>query len=226
VQGAANLLGVAIERSRREAELRRALEHHDLLLREADHRVKNSLQLVASLLTLQRLRLADTDAAAALDDAVARVHAVAMAHRALLQSRDLATIAIDGMLADLCAHVGQLSESVTITCAAPTGLDMDVERAIPLGLIVSELLTNAVRHAYPEGASGTVAVTVSADDGTLTIAVADAGVGAGPDAVHGRGLGTTIVNALARQIGARLETRSAAGAGTVVTLRLARRAAA
>jgi two-component sensor histidine kinase len=226
VQGAANLLGVAIERSRREAELRRALEHHDLLLREADHRVKNSLQLVASLLTLQRLRLADTDAAAALDDAVARVHAVAMAHRALLQSRDLATIAIDGMLADLCAHVGQLSESVTITCAAPTGLDMDVERAIPLGLIVSELLTNAVRHAYPEGASGTVAVTVSADDGTLTIAVADAGVGAGPDAVHGRGLGTTIVNALARQIGARLETRSAAGAGTVVTLQLARRAAA
>ena len=222
MQGAANLLGVAIERNLRQADLLRALETHDLLLREADHRVKNSLQLVASLLALQRSRLANTDAATALDDAIARVHAVASAHRALLQSRDLKTIAVDEMLADLCAHVGQLSTTVTITCTAPERLDMDAERAIPLGLIVSESLTNAVRHAYPDGAAGTVDVTVTAEDNTLAITVTDAGIGAEPDALHGRSLGTTIINALSRQIGARLDIGSLAGVGTVVTLELPR----
>lgn len=218
LQGAANLLGVAVERGRREAELRRALETHDLLLREADHRVKNSLQLVASLLALQRGRLAGSEAAAALDDAIARVHAIARAHRALAVGRDLRTIALDGMLADLCQHVGQLGASVTIVSDVPAGLEMDAERAIPLGLIVSELLTNAVRHAYPDGADGIVTVTVTPTRDEIVVAVADRGVGLDPARQSDRNLGSTIVQALTRQIGARLGVTTEPGKGTTATL--------
>lgn len=224
LQGAANLLGLAVERARREAELHAAFDRHDSLMREADHRVKNSLQLVASLLTLQRGRMSSPDAAEALDDAVARVHAIARAHRALLQGRDLRTLPLDEMVRDLCAHLGQLSPQVQVRCAASDGLEMDAERAIPLGLIVSELLTNAVRHAYPEGAPGEVTVTAARSNGCISIVVADAGIGAPAEPPASRSLGSTIVQALARQIGARLDVASAPGQGTIVTLLLPRRA--
>lgn len=225
LQNAANLLGLAVERARRETELRHALASHETLLREADHRVKNSLQLVASLLTLQRGRLlAGTEAVAALDDAIARVHAIARTHRALLRGRDMRTLPLGDMLRELCDHVDQLSHHVQVRCSATEALEMDAERAIPLGLIVSELLTNAVRHAYPGGTPGTVDVAATGLDGTVSILVSDAGVGISSDPAAPASLGTTIIQALVRQIGAQFETVSSAGVGTTVTLRLPRRA--
>src|SRR6185312_10131951 len=116
LQAAANLLGVAIERRRREAELEQSLQARELLLREADHRIKNSLQLVVSLLSMQRSRLPDNETAAAIDDAIGRVRAVAEAHRALHQSRDLRTVSFDQMLRDLCRHIGELSPTTAIAC--------------------------------------------------------------------------------------------------------------
>ncbi len=223
MQAAANLIGLAIERARRNEELTAALESRDLLLREADHRVKNSLQLVASLLILQRSRLADEEAAAALDDAIARVRAVAETHRALQQSKDLRTIALGDMLPDLCAHVGLLSTTVQIRCHVPDRLEMDAERAIPLGLIVTELLTNAVRHAYPSGAQGFVELSAEGLDGEVLIGVSDAGAGTAPEVSGSGSLGTTIIRALTKQIGAQLEVVSLQGNGTRVTLRLPRR---
>jgi two-component sensor histidine kinase len=224
IQGAANLVGLAVERARRNQQLRTALESRDLLLREADHRVKNSLQLVASLLILQRSRLSDEEAAGALDDAIARVCAVAETHRALQQSKDLRTIALGDMLPDLCAHVGLLSNKVKIHCHTVDRLEMDAERAIPLGLIVTELLTNAVRHAYPSAADdGHVEVSADVLQGELLISVSDTGRGVPPETSSAGSLGTTIVRALTKQIGAQLELESSPGQGTKVTLRLPRR---
>lgn len=220
LQTAANLLGLAVERSRREAELEAALAARDLLLREADHRIKNSLQLVASLLSMQRSRLADVDPVAAFDGAIGRVRAIAEAHRALFQSRDLRSVAFGRMLADICAYVGALSPVVTIHCNGEDGLDIDAERAIPLGLIINELLTNAVRHAYPDGAEGKITARADRDGADLRVVIADAGVGIDPDRPVARTLGTTIVGSLARQIGASCETASQPGEGTSVTLRL------
>ena len=220
LQAAANLLGVAIERSRREAELAQALEARDLLLREADHRIKNSLQLVASLLSMQRGRLSDAGHVAAFDAAISRVRAVAEAHRALFQSRDLRQVEFGRMLADICAHVGALTPAVTLdfTCGEP--VEVDVERAIPLGLVANELLTNAVRHAYPAGGPGTVSARLDRDGADLLVVVADQGVGIAAGGPASRTLGTTIVSALVKQIGARVETASAPDAGTTVTLRM------
>ena len=177
LQAAANLLGVAIERCRREAELERSLQVRELLIREADHRIKNSLQLVVSLLSLQRSKLPDAQATAALDSAIGRVRAVAEAHRALHQSKDLTTIAFDQMLRDLCHHTGELSPATAITCNADENIEIDAERAIPLGLIVSELLTNAARHAYPEGTAGTIEAGARRTPDHLEVTVTDRGVG-------------------------------------------------
>lgn len=224
LQAAANLVGVAIGRGRREEELREALRARDLLVREADHRIKNSLQLVASLLALQRSKVADPAAAAALTEAIARVRAVGESHRALHRSADLTTVDLARMLGDLATHVGQLVASARVECQAEEGVEIDAERAIPLGLVVSELLTNAARHAYGGGEGGVVWVRAATVDGQVEVTVSDEGVGMDPEAPRTESLGTTIVRALTRQIGAELILSSAPGCGTTVTLRLPRKA--
>ena len=221
LRASANLLGVAIERANREAELQQEAKRREILAREADHRIKNSLQLVASLLTLQRARLRDPQAVAALDEAIARVMAVAESHRALQQSADLRTISLEAMLTDLCGHVAQLSDTIAVGCSCEHGIELDAERAIPLGLIVSELVTNAFRHAYPDGQRGMVRLRATTTGESVEIIIADDGVGMDEaDSGKDGSLGVTIVNSLVRQIGAELSVRSGQGQGTVVTLRL------
>ncbi len=225
MQAAANLIGVAVERWRRVNELEGALSTHGVLLREADHRIKNSLQLVASLLSLQRSKLTDAGALAAIDSAISRVGAVAETHRALNRSNDLRTVGFGKMLADLCAHTAQLNPLMTVQCGNDAALPLDAERAIPLGLIVSELLTNASRHAYPEGQPGTIEARAVVDGELLNVSVADVGVGVElPQTPRPGTLGSTIVQALSRQIGAEIRTISQAGQGTTVQVRLPLRA--
>lgn len=226
LQAAADLIGLALERSRRAKELEAATEAQGTLMREADHRIKNSLQLIAALLDLQRTRLTDPNASKALQEAIVRVRAVATTHRALHQSADLSTIDLGRMLADLCEHVEALAPHVRITYAAPKRLDLDAERAIPLGLIVSELLTNAVRHAWPEGQAGTLAASADEKEGAIAISIIDDGEGMQGGESAESGLGHTIVEALTRQIGAELDVSSAPGRGTKVTLKMPREAAA
>jgi PAS domain S-box-containing protein len=212
------------ERRLREDRLHEAAQARELLVREADHRIKNSLQLVGSLLGLQRSRLSDADAMAALDGAIARVMAISQAHKALHQSVDLRHVALDEMLRDLCAHVGTLNPAITFRCDCPPALELDTERAIPLGLAVSELLTNAARHAYPS-ASGEVLVGASLAGERVEIVVSDNGVGMALAAAPRASLGSTIVRALVAQIGADMAVTSAPGQGTRTVLRFPARPA-
>jgi PAS domain S-box-containing protein len=219
---------VAAERRLRDSEavhrataerLQAAMDARDVLMHEADHRIKNSLQLVVALLRLQIGRIADADAKTALRAAMARVDAVADAHLALQQSPDLRTVELGRMLAELCVRVGSLHPNVATRHDTGDGLPLDAERAIPLGLIASELLTNALRHAFPAGRTGTVALTLTVADGALAMTIADDGMGLPP--TTGRaGLGTSVVDTLARQIGATVTRRSKAGEGTTILVRL------
>lgn len=203
-----------------QAALRQALEARRLLHVEADHRIKNSLQLVGGMLALQRRRLADPAAAEALDAAISRVQAVADAHRALNGSPDLRTVLIGPMLDDLCRHAAALNPHLAFSREGGEATALDAERAIPLGLICSEVLTNASKYAYPDGQDGPVHVRVEqAADGMLAITIADHGVGLDPGANSPDGLGATIVAALARQIGAEFSL-AGSGAGTTATVRL------
>jgi len=214
------VVGDVTERREREEALEEALRARDVLMHEADHRIKNSLQLVASLLQLQVSRADTVEIRQALADAVARVDAVANAHLALQRSPDLRSMDIDRMLADLCERMGALNPSIAMQCRAETGVCLDAEQAIPLGLIASELLTNALRHAYPAGTEGEVALSIRQDGGRLLMIVADGGAGlSGP--ARKPGLGTSVVATLARQIGATVTTHSHPGEGTVVTVAMA-----
>ena len=215
------------ERRRREDALQAALASQDQLMRardvlmhEADHRIKNSLQLVVSLLQLQLTKSENPETQHAVRDAMARVDAIATAHLALQRSPDLRTIFIDGMFETLCSQLGALNPAVELTCHAGSQLSLDAEHAIPLGLMTSELVTNALRHAFTPGTRGAVSVTVTVQDRMLRVVVADGGVGLPAAPPDNPGLGTFVVATLAQQIGADTHAHSRPGQGTVVTVSL------
>jgi two-component sensor histidine kinase/PAS domain-containing protein len=210
------------ERHQREEASRQALAERDLLVREADHRIKNSLQLTSSLLRLQIARTDDAALKVALESAVARVNSIASAHKALQYSSDLKSMDIDQVLHDLCGRLALLNPAVTVRCEATGGFWLNADEAIPLSLIANELMTNALHHAFPPGACGVVTLTLVADDELLRMTIADGGAGL-PVSPLRPGLGTTVVRALAKQIGAAITTQSEPGRGTTVcvSMRLA-----
>jgi two-component sensor histidine kinase len=196
---------------RRESELRAALADRELLVRETNHRVKNGLQLVASMLGLQAASLADAEARRHLVEAQARVAAVARVHERLHRSEQLGTVAFGAYLRELCADLGNGASAagsagrVVVEAAAA---ELPVERALPLALIANELVTNALKHAYPAGEEGLIAVrfeTSVGGDG-MRLEVADRGVGLPTDLREAErgGLGMTLVRALVRQLDGRL----------------------
>ncbi len=207
------------DRRRREDDLRELAEARELLVREADHRIKNSLQLVVSLLTVQVRGIEDPAAVAALRGAIARVGAIAASHLALQGSEDLKSVDLGVTLKELCGHFGELHPAIAIECRAAEGLRLDADRAIPLGLAVSEVLTNALRHAFAGRAAGTVTVDAMRDGADLIVRVGDDGVGMAVPS--GRtGLGSRIIRSLSAQLAATVRVDSTLGVGTVVAIRL------
>jgi two-component sensor histidine kinase len=205
-------------RKRREERLLEEAAARELLVREADHRIKNSLQLVTSLLGVQLRGVREPAAAAALREASARVGAIAASHMALQASADLKTLDVAVTLRELCAHFGALQPAVTMTCRPADPLPLDADRAIPLGLVVSEVLTNALRHAFAGRETGNVVVEAGIEAEELVVRISDDGVGM--PAQGGGGLGSRIIRALAAQLSARIEVANRDGGGTLVTLRL------
>jgi two-component sensor histidine kinase len=203
----------------REEQLREFAAHREMLIREADHRIKNSLQMVTSLLRMQLRGLEDTPVADALRGAIARVQAIAASHMALQSSQDFQTVDLAFVLKELCAHFTTFHPDADIDCHIHGPLVMDADRAIPLGLVVNELMTNALRHAFPGGKPGTVSLRAFAQESDVVVRVGDDGVGTTQASKNG-GLGSKIIGALTAQVGARVETERKPHVGTSVTLRL------
>ena len=204
MQGFANLLGGAIERQRAEARLKAALERQDLLSREMSHRVKNSLAVVAGFLGLQARATDDESVKNALADARTRVEAVAAVHDQLWRQPSLEAIDVAGFLDALCAKLQESAPRHRILCAAEA-VTIPADLAIPLGLFVNELVTNAIKYAYAAG-EGEIRVSIrAAAEGGLDLAVADDGAGLppgfDPTAPRNASLGMRIINSLARQLG-------------------------
>jgi two-component sensor histidine kinase len=191
------------------AKLQETLDSHDM--------VKNSLQLVSAFLQLQTNKVADGAAKSAIEAAMARVGAVADAHLALQSGRNLQTIECDQMLEALCRRTALLNSAISLECRANVGLWLDADLAIPISLIANELLTNALKHAFPPGVEGVVSLTATSEGGTLRMTVSDGGAGLPVSPIQ-PGLGSTVIASLARQIAATIETSSPAGGGTAVTL--------
>ena len=194
-----------------DADLRRALETQEILLREVNHRIKNSLQLVSSMLSLQSGRLDDPNLRAMIQEAQLRVRAVAAVHERLYRSQDFNSVDLDMFLETLCRDLERSVSNedgdaiVVEVTAEPVTITND--RAIPVALILNELLTNAMKYAYPDR-RGTVAVTLTkAEEGRVRLTVADDGVGL-PEGFSERrhaSLGFRIIEGLARQIDGEVE---------------------
>ncbi|MEP9402197.1 sensor histidine kinase [Sphingomonas silueang] len=215
MQGFANLIGVAIERLEAEAQLRAAIEHQELLTREASHRVKNSLAMVSAMLNLQMREDDDPRVQRLLGDAQARIVAIGQAHDQLWQGDRVGVVALDRLLCGIIDQLREQAPSHAIDCDI-AALTVSGDTAIPLGLLVTELVTNAVKYAYGDG-GGPVEVVTRCDDGELLLTVTDHGVGlpAGfdPTAARPTSLGMRMVASLSRQLGGTLAFEHA-GPGT------------
>ena len=222
LQGAANILGMAIERQRQERKLNEALEHQLVLVKEINHRVKNSLQLVSSMLNLQAS--ADPVVAERLHDASSRIAAISRAHDRLYRSPQIAKIDLAEYLAAVCGDLNEVTPYCNVVCDAPEPIFMSTDRAIRVALLVTELVTNSAKHAYPDGQPGRVWVRLARGNGeTARIAVCDDGVGLPPGFEMGRGtgLGMRLAMALAQQTDAAVRSnRLASGTEFVVEVPL------
>jgi two-component sensor histidine kinase len=200
LQGAANILGMAIERQRHESSLRSALDRQHVLVKEINHRVKNSLSIVSSMLTMQA-RLSNNERVMfSLQEAASRVGTIARAHERLYQSTEVEELDLGTYLKDVCNDLPLLSECKVYT-EAPAGIRMSTDRAISLALIVVELVTNAVKYAY-EGTSGSIWVAVTTNNDNIVVSIRDQGRGLpdGFDLERHAGFGMRIVRALASQL--------------------------
>lgn len=190
-----------------------------LLRREGDHRIKNSLQIVASLLDIQSRRALDASAQAALHTAAARTLAVARIHDALqLNNSNDDLVDLSGLLARLCASLDELAGgSIRVQTILHEEIEAPLTLAQPIALAVNELVLNALRHAFPKGGAGRVTVTISANDRQLEIKVADDGNGLPDNYRGGQGYGMRLVEAMAAKLGGRLDLQNEDGACFTLT---------
>ena len=203
LQGAANILGMAIERERYERNLKAALERHEVLLGEINHRVKNSLQVVASMLRLQSAAAGEIETRERLDEASSRVMAVGRAYERLAYDGQFEKIDLAAYLRSVVKDLQDTLTHCTLGFEAPNGIFLSADRAIPLALIVNELVTNAAKHAYSNDGGGPVWVRVAAMEGRkIVVTVSDSGTGmpADFDPAKSKRLGSRLVNALTTQL--------------------------
>lgn len=211
------------ERQQLTDSLAEAVHQKELLLGEVNHRVKNSLQLVASLLNMQRSQIKDPETRRQFEDAAQRIATVARVHQRLYRDERIDRVALDQFLAELCADLGSVApnNNIKITCSGEP-CTLTTERIIPVAIIVNELILNAFKHSFPDGRPGAIQIECREDAGVVTVSVFDNGVELPSDFQIGQttqGLGMRIVSGLVKQLRASLENRSMDG-GKVFTLRL------
>lgn len=216
------------DRRAAQTEIERALAEKTVLLNEVHHRVKNNLQVISSLLNLQS-RNAEPGVQAALRDSQSRVRSMALMHQLLFERRDFSALELGPYLRRLGSllrdtYLGGGSKLRLEVDAPDCGFSMELQQAIPCGLLVNELVTNAIKHAFPDGRAGQVCIRLRAGtapgDGLAVLEVLDDGIGLpeGLEPGQGRGLGLQLLPLLAEQARARLAVRREAG--TCVSLHL------
>jgi len=176
----------------------------EILLREVNHRVGNSLQLVASFLHMQANSAGHPDVKAALGEANSRVMAVAQVHRRLYGSQTITTIPLDDYLSGLLGDLSRSSEhtaSADLLSLQAERIEVDADQAIALGMIVTELVINAFKYAYPDGTGPVRVVLKRTGPAEAALTVEDDGVGSASDTqLKGSGLGRIIVRAMAMKL--------------------------
>lgn len=180
LQGVANILGMAIERQRMDLNLRTALERQQLLIKEVNHRVNNSLQIVASMLHLQSSVTDKSDVQHELREAANRIAAIARAHQRLYRSNQIDTLDLGAYLTEVCKDIDDSVPGCDVIISTEPGVSITTDRAIPAALLVNELVTNAAKYAYPAGQCRVWVTLSRGAEESVIISVRDEGVGLPP----------------------------------------------
>ena len=216
--GFAGLLGIAIERQHADADLKEALDHQAMLTREMSHRVKNSLASVVGLLRVQGRNAELEDVRNALKDAASRITTIAQVHDHLWRSTRIGFVDIADFAGELCR---KLQETVPHEVSCTFGhLMISADKAIPLGLLINEVVTNSAKHAYPDG-SGEIRVSGERRDAELHVEVSDLGIGLPKDFDIDQpraSLGFKVIKSLLAQLEGRIDVTSNMPKGVTIQL--------
>lgn len=215
VRGFAKVMRDETDRRHTQEQLQASLQEKEVLLKEIHHRVKNNLQVITSLLALQSGTVQDQAVRQMFDEAGNRVRSIGEIHELLYRSPDLAHVDFHTYLDRLAHHLlsfygvdpNRIKVGITTTVGVP------LLQAIPCGLVVNELLTNCLKHAYPEGKSGTIRISLHCASDRCVLEVADDGVGMPStfDLDRATSLGLKLVAVLARQLGGELRVQGRPG---------------
>ncbi|MGA9771571.1 MAG: PAS domain S-box protein [Blastocatellia bacterium] len=203
-------------------QIKMSLHEKEVLLKEIHHRVKNNMQVITSLLSLQSKTIRDEHALSVFQDSQNRVKSMALIHETLYQSKDLSRINFGEYLQKLVAHVSRSyrlrPEAVKININVDN-VSLPIDMAVPCGLIINELASNSLKYAFPADKRGEVNVTFEQADAQYILRVSDTGVGLpdGFDPEMGKSLGMKLVRMLTEQLCGELECRN--GAGTTFEIR-------
>jgi two-component system, chemotaxis family, CheB/CheR fusion protein len=215
--GFAKVMRDVTARKEAEEELRGSVREKEVLLREIHHRVKNNLQVISSLLTLQSDHLADSQASAAFAEMRSRVLAMASVHELLYNSADLSQIDLGSYLTRLSSTLLSIEDRISLVAHAPS-VKLELNQAIPAALLVNELITNSIKHAFPGGRKGAVKVTFAKRGDVFRLEVSDNGVGI-PAAVNPferKTMGLQLVQLLVEQLQGTVEIERKKGTRFII----------
>ena len=208
------------DRKLAEAQINASLKEKEVLLKEVQHRVKNNLLMISGILSLQLDRVKDEESKGAFITSMNRIKAMAKIHTTLYQSETYSLINFKGymeeLVRDLLRSYGFSPEDMI---AAIDDISMDIDTAIPVGLIVNELVSNAVKHAFPGGRKGQIAISMTAEDSRIILSVSDNGVGFAPHTDYRSigSVGLSLVHQLVEQINGGIERTGGEGTKFVIT---------
>ncbi len=205
-----------------EKQLTKTVGEKEVLLREVHHRVKNNLQIIISLLNLQSRYMTDEYTIAAFRESVNRIKAMALVHEKLYQSKDISNIDLDNYIRflgnSLFQFSGMTGKGITLTNDI-RDVSLAIDTAIPIGLIINELISNSLKYAFPNGRKGEISLAIHRQDHTITILFKDNGVGIPQDLdwQNAKSLGLRLVISLVEQLNGTIELdRSEGTAFTIV----------
>ena len=196
------------------SQLQGILNEKELLVKEIHHRVKNNLQVISSLLDLQVGLLDEPRALSALKETQGRVQSMALVHRKLYREEHFGKIDVQDYAEDLCRYLISAYNAKNVDChVRASGIRFDVDTAIPFGLILAELVSNALKHAFPENHPGKISVTTrSVEDKIYELEVSDNGIGFHSiEAQDDSTIGVTLVEDLTRQLNGSLHVSNGQG---------------
>ncbi|CAJ35461.1 PAS domain S-box protein [Methanocella arvoryzae] len=221
----ADYLAVALAKLRTEDALRESLKEKEVLLKEVHHRVKNNLQIITSLLNLQMSQMQDPDTVTALTESQSRIRSMALLHEKLYQSKDLSSIDfgdyLRGLISSAYCTYGVNEGLIRVEIDAGN-VRLGIDTAIPCGLIINEISTNAFKYAFPRDRQGTLTIKVSSEEsGQTELIISDDGVGLpeGFDIDNVTTLGLQLVVSLVHQLEGEIELKNEGGVTYRITFR-------